>query len=301
MVIIRNFRPADLASYVRLMAEIDEADRLGKATSVEHTRERLGQPGYYPGEDLFLAEMDGLLVGYAEIVRELEIGRVIIDGAVHPAHRGRGLGGRLLGAAVDQSRKLGADVVQIPIAQGMTASRSFIENKGFVPVRRHWQMSLTRYGGAALQVARGFELCHFVPGDEEGLCALQNLAFAGSWGFHPNTAEEIRYMVNTSCCHPEGILLITENRRMIAYCWTMDDPVEKEKGYIRMMGVDPDCRGRGLGRAILLAGIEFLMVRGMGEIELSVDSRNTAAKRLYESAGFKRKGTTLWYQRKLSP
>ena len=300
MVIIRNFRPTDLASYVQLMAEIDEVDRLGKATSVEHTKERLEQPGYHPGEDLFLAEMDSLLVGYVDLARELEIVRVILDGAVHPAHRGRGLGTRLLEAAVDQSRKLGAEVVQIPIVQRMTASLSFVENKGFVPVRRHWQMSLIQYGGAVLQAAHGFELRHFVPGDEEGLCALQNLAFVGSWGFRPNTAEEIRYLVNTSCCHPEGILLVTEGQRMVAYCWTMDDPVEKEKGCIRMMGVHPDYRGRGLGRAILLAGIEYLMKRGMKEIELSVDSRNPHAKRLYQSVGFARKGATIWYQRKLS-
>jgi len=283
------------------MAEIDEVDRLGKAISVEHVKERLGQPGYHPGEDLFFAEMDGLLVGYVDMVRELEIGRVISDGAVHPAHRGRGLGSRLLEIAVDQSRKLGAEVVQIPIVQRMAASRSFVENKGFVPVRRHWQMSLTQYGGGALQVAHGFELRHFFPGDEEGLCALQNLAFAGSWGFRPNTVEEIRYLVNTSCCHPQGIPLITEGQRMVAYCWTMDDPIEKEKGCIRMMGVDPVYRGRGLGRAILVAGIEYLVKRGMREIELLVDSRNAAAKRLYQSVGFKRKGTTLWYQRRLSP
>ena len=107
--------------------------------------------------------------------------------------------------------------------------------------------------------------------------------------------------MNTICCHPEGILLISEGQKKVGYCWTMDDPARKQKGYIRMMGVDPEYRGRGLGRAILVAGIEYLRKRGMTEIELSVDSKNSSAKRLYQSAGFKRKGTTLWYQRRLSP
>ena len=300
MVSIRNFRPHDLVAYVQLVNEIDEVDQLDKATSVEHMKERLGQPGYHPEEDLFLAELDGLLVGYADMVRELEIGRVILDGAVHPAHRGRGVGSRLLEIAIDHSRKLGAKVVQIPIAHGLQAGEHFVRKRGFRVVRRHWQMRLAEYGGGALQIPRGFELRHFLPGDEESLCSLQNLAFAGSWGFRPNTVEEIRYLVNTGWSHPEGILLICEGQRKVAYCLTMDDPCEKERGYIRMMGVDPVYWGRGLGRVILVAGIEYLRKRGMKEIELLVDSRNHSAKRLYQSVGFKRKGTTLWNQRRLS-
>jgi len=301
LVVIRNFHPHDLVAYVQLVNEIDEVDGLGKATSVAQMKEHLRRPSYHPDEDLFFAELDGLLVGYADMVRELEIGRVILEGAVHPTHRGRGVGNSLLEIAIDHGRKLGAKVVQIPIAQRMHAGESFVQKRGFRVVRRHWQMSLTQYGRGVFNIPHGFELRHFEPGEEESLCALQNLAFTGSWGFRPNTVEDIRYLVNTSCCHPEGILLISEGQRKVGYCWAMDHPTEKEKGYIRMMGVDPGYRGQGLGRAILVAGIEYLRERGMKEIELLVDSRNTSAKRLYQSMGFKRKGTTLWYQRRLSP
>jgi len=301
LIIIRNFSPQAALSYVKLMAEIEEVDRLGKATSIGHIKERLGQPGYHPGEDLFFAEVDGLLVGYVDMVRELEIGRVILDGAVHPAYRNRGIGSRLLEVAIEHGRRLGAEVVQIPIAQKMVASQSFVKNRGFTVVRRRWQMSLIQYGEGMLRIPHGFALRHFVPGDEEGLCALQNLAFAGSWGFRPNTVEEIRYLVNSSRCHPEGVLLITQGQRMVAYCWTIDDPTEREKASIHMMGVDPGYRGRGLGRAILVAAIQYLTKRGIKEIELLVDSRNPRAKRLYHSVGFKRKSTILWYQRRINP
>lgn len=299
MVIIRNFRPHDVARYVQLVNEIDEVDGLGRVTSVEQMKEHLKRPCYHPDEDLFFAELDGLLVGYADMVRELEIGRVILEGAVHPAHRGQGVGSRLLEIAIDHSRKLGARAVQIPIAQKMQAGEQFVQQRGFRVVRRHWQMSLTEYGGGAPQIPHGFELRHFVPGDEEGLCTLQNLAFAGSWGFCTNTVDEIHYLANCSLCHPEGILFIAEGERLVGYCWTIDDPSDQEKGFIRMMGVDPSYHGRGLGRAILVAGINCLQRRGMTTIELSVDSRNSGAKRLYQSVGFKRSGTTLWYQRRL--
>ena len=301
MVVIRNFRPEDIVAYVRLVNDIDELDRLDKATSVEHMKERLGQPGCHPEQDIFLAEENGLLVGYAEIWCETEIGRVILDGAVHPAHRCRGVGNSLLEMAIEHGRELASEAVQIPIGQKMTASQSFVEKRGFTLVRRHWQMGLTTYGRAALPAFHGYEVRHFARGDEEGLCALQNLAFAGHWGFRPNTTEEVRYLVNTSLCHPDGILLITEGQRMVAYCWTIDDAVDSNKGYVRMMGVDPAYRGRGLGRTVLVAGIEYLRERGMKKMELMVDSRNPVAKRLYQSLGFKRKGVILWYQRRLSP
>jgi len=299
LVTIRNFYLHDLVAYVQLVNEINDLDGLGRATSVEQLKQRLGQPGYHLEEDLFLAEVDGLLVGYADMARELEIGRVILDIAVHPTLRGQGMGSRLLEIAMDNGRKLGAKVIHIPIEQGLQAGEHFVRKRGFQVVRRQWQMSLTEYGVGALQIPSGFELRYFLPGDEESLCALQNLAFTSSWGFRPNMVEEIRYLVNTSWCSPEGILFINEGQIKVGYCWTMDHPTDREKGWIRMIGINPTYRGRGLGRAVLIAGIEYLRKRGKQEIELLVYSRNQSAKRLYQSTGFKRKGTTLWYQRNL--
>ena len=168
-------------------------------------------------------------------------------------------------------------------------------------VRRHCQMCLTEYKEKVPQIPYGFELHHFATGDEEGLCNLQNLAFADSWGFRPNTVEEIRHLVNTSGCQPEGILFINEGRRKVGYCWTRTHPVEMEKGYIRMIGVDPLYRAQGLARVILLAAIEYLRKRGIKTIELTVDSKNLNAIRLYQSLGFTAEGTILWYQKELSP
>jgi mycothiol synthase len=301
LAIIRNFDPDDLAAYVRLINEIDALEKLGRASSVEHTRERLEEPGRQPAEDIFLAEERGLLVGYAEVQSEVQIGRAVLDGAVHPAHRCRGVGSALLEAAVERGQEMGAGALQAPIPERMTVSRRFVEKRGFALVRRHWRMCLTGYTGAAAPTLGGFELRHFLPGDEESLCTLQNLAFADHWGFCPNTAEETRYLVNTSVCHPEGILFLCGGKRRVAYCWTMDDAADAAKAYVRMIGVDPAYRGRGLGRVVLVAALDYLTRRGIEEVELLVDSSNTPAQRLYESLGFIREGVILWYERLLVP
>jgi ribosomal protein S18 acetylase RimI-like enzyme len=45
-------------------------------------------------------------------------------------------------------------------------------------------------------------------------------------------------------------------------------------------------RGRGLGRRLLLAGIEWAAARGAHKVALEVWPHNDRARRLYESAGF---------------
>ncbi len=54
------------------------------------------------------------------------------------------------------------------------------------------------------------------------------------------------------------------------------------------MGVDPDCRGRGVGRYVLDHGLRSIALSGCGAITLAVDERNVPAIRLYERAGFSR-------------
>ena len=51
--------------------------------------------------------------------------------------------------------------------------------------------------------------------------------------------------------------------------------------------VDPSYRGRGIGRALLGAIIAELRARGAPRVLLSRAVRNEAAKRLFESTGFR--------------
>ena len=50
--------------------------------------------------------------------------------------------------------------------------------------------------------------------------------------------------------------------------------------------VHEEARGSGLGRALLDAAIARARERGCARIELDVNERNEAARKLYESAGF---------------
>lgn len=60
--------------------------------------------------------------------------------------------------------------------------------------------------------------------------------------------------------------------------------------------VQPENRGKGFGRAILMMAIEKLKEAGAGEIMLQVDAENTTAMNLYKSCGFQETSTMDYYE-----
>lgn len=67
-----------------------------------------------------------------------------------------------------------------------------------------------------------------------------------------------------------------------------DPPLPPREGHIRMLGVAPGARGRGVARALLDASFEVAREAGRTRISLHTTQRMRAAQAMYESLGFER-------------
>lgn len=91
------------------------------------------------------------------------------------------------------------------------------------------------------------------------------------------------------------VLVAVEGGRVLGCVTLVDDPasrwseslVEGEVG-IRMLGVDPGARGRGVGTALLMACLERGRALGAVRAVLHSTPQMTDAHRIYQRAGFER-------------
>jgi ribosomal protein S18 acetylase RimI-like enzyme len=68
-----------------------------------------------------------------------------------------------------------------------------------------------------------------------------------------------------------------------------DPPLAPDESHIRMLGVDPDERGKGVARALMDACFDQARARGKRWISLHTTERMRAAQAMYERLGFERK------------
>jgi GNAT superfamily N-acetyltransferase len=137
-LVIRPATRDDVAAIVALLAD----DPLGAA------REEPDDSGTYdtaydrvvadPGQHLVVAERDGSVVGTLQLsvipgLSRRGATRSIIEGVrVARDERGAGLGTELITWAVEESRRLGATLVQLTSDTSRTDARRFYERLGFV-------------------------------------------------------------------------------------------------------------------------------------------------------------------------
>jgi mycothiol synthase len=133
----------------------------------------------------------------------------------------------------------------------------------------------------------------FVVGrDEQPWLDVNNRAFAG----HPDqggwTLDHIRRVEAEPWFEPEGFLLHEREGRLAGFCWNkVHGDAEPAVGELYVVAVDPEFQGLGLGRHLVLAGLDWLSRRRLDRKKLDwailyVDVSNRAALRLYESMGF---------------
>ncbi len=154
---------------------------------------------------------------------------------------------------------------------------------GMVPDRR-----LFRMGRALpLTITTGVTVRPFrVGADEQAWLAVNNAAFAahgeqGGWDLATLQQREREPWFDA-----DGFLLHERDGRLAAFCWTKLHPGAVLTGEIYVIAVHPDFHGHGLGKALTVAGLDYLYSAGATAAMLYVDAANEAAVGLYRALGF---------------
>jgi len=218
-----------------------------------------------------------------------------LDLAVAPDSRGQGVGGRLAAAAAAGPGELTA------WSHGdHPAARTIGGRLGFRLSRELWVMRRpTAVPLPAEEAHPGVTIRAFAgSADADALLAVNAAAFSA----HPEqgamSAADLAERMAEPWFDPAGLLLaVGSDGEVLGFHWTKLH--DQDHGEVYVLGVSPAAHGRGLGRALTLAGLRHLAERRTAEVHLFVESDNAPALRLYSGLGFThdRRDTHVQYHR----
>jgi mycothiol synthase len=312
--VLTQLNPQQVQGVLTLIHSATEADSVGPLS--EHVVLHVRTGGDRDVRHALAVAAEGRIVGYAhmDVTDQVEgpSGELVVD----PEFRRQGIGNALVAAlrgAVDGQR------VRIWAHGDLPAAAAFATAAGMRPSRHLKQLRRSLLAPLPkLELPDGITLRPFEPGnDEAAWLALNAKSFAelpdqGGW-----TSEDLAVRMREDWFDPSGFLLAERDdesdKRLVGFHWTKvhgDGPphthapgfdhhkphAHDPMGEVYVVGVDPNERGNGLGKALTIAGLNYLRSRSLPMAMLYVDANNTPALHLYESLGFAPWDTDVMYR-----
>ena len=110
----------------------------------------------------------------------------------------------------------------------------------------------------------------------------------------PRTPTDYASYIGAQLDEADSIVLVAvDDGEVVGYAYAVVEgydymALRGPAGVLHDVIVDPEHRGRGVGRLLLSAMLEFFRSRGVQRVVLSTAEQNEAAQRLFASAGFRR-------------
>ncbi len=304
MINVRPYKPSDFAAALAV---------INAAAAVDHTR-RFSDTVFRRALAGDLASQAAVAVDHHTINGfvwwDAHRGDLRLEGWVHPECRRNGIGTALLTAVESTVRRTEALPVILTARcyNDIPGSEALFRLRGFQEIRRFYMMS-TQLHGRDYDVAAppGITLRSFQPGDLPGLVEADNEIFAEHWGSHPRPLQTWKREMIDLRPHDPGLWVLAfagEHRdrhadqadQIVGECLchlsTQFGPTD---GWISIVGVRKEWRGRGIGRAVLLQGLRNLQKAGFVTGSLHVDAENTPAVNLYRAVGMEISRTRLHF------
>jgi len=289
------------------LVEFYESLRRGGAglseREVRFLRTKFARPLYNPVKNLFFIEADQKINALLDIVAEPRIHRIIFNCLVQPGFSYVHLSRALLEKGMARCRELDGERIHICLRENDYTGHEFFLSEGYSRVRTYLDLEADLMSRNDPNIKSGrFQGTSFSKGEEYRLKTLQNDIFVGSWGFCPNTVDEIKYYLALTETELEDVILLEEEGDVVGYCWvheSLSSSNTSKIARIHMIGIQRKFQGRGLGRELLRLSNHILRKRGYRKVELTVDSNNKPACGLYTAFGFQLKSRSFWFEKSL--
>ena len=194
-----------------------------------------------------------------------------------------------------------SDYIHVPLDENANLLFDEFEKIGFNHIRTYVEMELSDVSFINSTIIDGYLFKNYIHGDEKKLTFVQNESFKDSWGFSPNSVEQIYYKVNSNIYSGKGVIFLVKDNTIIGYAWTyLRQTKSGVIGVIVKIGVLPEYRKNQFGKIIAEKAINELLDQGVKNIHLEVDLANLQAVRLYSKLGFKEVRKIYWYEKLLT-
>lgn len=268
---------------------IEAADR-ALGVPPESIREELTWTWHLPTTDLerdtrIVRDADAVVAyGEATWKHPGEGGPLDLSVRVHPDHRGAGFGTLLVAWGEGLANERGSGGVRAFATDRDAAGHDLLRSRGYVHVRSAFTMrrSLEADEPPGTPPA-GVTIRRYEDLDERVLFEVHEASFAEHWGFRPTSLERFNEELQGADWDPSLVFLADAGGATVGYVVAF---LFEACGYVAILGVLKEWRGRGIAKALLRRSFAELASRGMREVRLNVDSQNVhGAVALYEGAG----------------
>ena len=310
MKFLQELTPQSLQGAIDLITKTTDHDGIPPVS--EHVLLHLRHGGDKNDRHI-VVEDGGKIVGYAHLDLTDQVEGPSTELLIDPAYRSQGLGSELL----REVEKITGDRLRLWAHGDLPGSQKLAKKVGFERIRTVAQMrrTLTEALPEITIPIRTFK----VGSDEKEWLALNNRAFIN----HPDQGKwserDLEIRKQEDWFDPQGFFIAEADQKMSGFCWVKihggkthsyahshsnsesQDPTDLHGhdpiGEIYVMGVDPVFHGRGIGRAVVLAGLRYMRNKGIFSAMLYVEADNLDAIKLYTKVGFTEWGRDILYRK----
>lgn len=290
---LRLLRREDCAACNQIIHATREVDGPGIFVSDEEFASAMDDPKF-GHKSSFVAEQDGRIVGFLENfanVREAAEPRFVFGLVVHPDCRLRGIGSALWDAGLDACRRMGMPRFDTTTRSTATSGLRFLAKRGAGYETSMWNFRLQPgdFKPAGEPAPAGVRFRRFEDDERDFplLARMWNATFREHWGFWEAGDSDVRALAARPDFNRELILYAERGENgeeTLGFCRNELNP--DGAGWVEVLGVTPEARGTGLGKALLDQSIRLLLERGARTVDLGVMANNENALRLYRGTGF---------------